>query len=481
MAELQLVVRYQTRLTRAGFYSVVALAPVWSLAAPALFGMFLGYTLQNPGVAPTYVIVTLAVVLMSITLGGIMSAALFEDDRINVSKDGLSIPLILMGLRMRRNFFWSELASATVVDSKAGETQLVLTFNNAMPIVLSTAAIKREELEQLLMAIELWASRCQRAPELIAYQAELRNDSKGKGLVSYTQMWEEELGRRFSNTSFVPLEPGQALQKGRLKVVRQLAFGGYSAIYLAQINKLELVVLKEAVVPPSVNADLRNIAEEHLAREAKLLATLSHPQIARVLDCFAEDGRHYMVLEHISGQDLRQYVKQNGPQSETTVRGWAKQLAGIVQYLHEQSPPIVHRDLTPDNILLRNDGTLVLIDFGASNQFVGTATGTMIGKQSYIAPEQLRGKAVPQSDLYALGGTLNFLLTGKEPVPLMVAHPAKLVESVSPEFDELIAKCTALDVEDRLESAFQFASLLEALPQPTESREEDKAPEAVQA
>jgi serine/threonine protein kinase len=481
MAELQLVVRYQTRLTRAGFYSVVALAPVWSLGAPALFGMFLGYTLQHPNVAPTAVIVTLALVLMSITVGGILCAALFEDDRINVSKDGLSIPLILMGMRMRRNFFWSELASATLIDSRAGKAQLVLTFNNAMPIVLSTSAIKREELEQLLMAIELWANRCQRAPELIAYQSELRNDSKGKGLVSYTQMWEEELGRRFSNTSFVPLEPGQSLQKGRLKVVRQLAFGGYSAIYLAQINKLELVVLKEAVVPPSVNADLRNIAEEHLAREAKLLATLSHPQIAKVLDCFTEEGRHYMLLEHISGQDLRQYVKQNGPQPEALVREWARQLAGIVQYLHAQSPPVIHRDLTPDNIVLRNDGTLILIDFGASNQFVGTATGTMIGKQSYISPEQLRGKAVPQSDLYALGGTLNFLLTGQEPVPLMVAHPAKTVESVSPEFDQLIANCTALDVEDRVASAEQLASLLDALPDLDESRQEGKAPEAVQA
>ncbi|HEY9718739.1 MAG TPA: protein kinase, partial [Trichormus sp.] len=364
MAELQLVVRYQTRLTRAGFYSVVALAPVWSLGAPALFGMFLGYTLQNPSVASTAVIVTIALVLMSITLGGIFCAALFEDDRINVSKDGLSIPLILMGMRMRRNFFWSELASATLVDTRAGDTQLALMFNNAMPIVLSTAAIKQPELEQLLMAIELWAARCQRSPELIAYQTELRNDSKGKGLVSYTQMWEEELGRRFSNTSFIPLEPGQALQKGRIKVVRQLAFGGFSAIYLAQINKLDLVVLKEAVVPPSVNAELRNTAEEHLAREAKLLAMLSHPQIAKVLDCFAEEGRHYMLLEHISGQDLRQYIKQNGPQPETLVREWAKQLAGIVQYLHAQSPPVIHRDLTPDNIVLRNDGALILIDFG---------------------------------------------------------------------------------------------------------------------
>ncbi len=65
--------------------------------------------------------------------------------------------------------------------------------------------------------------------------------------------------------------------------------------------------------------------------------------------------------------------------------------------------PIVHRDLTPDNLVVRNDGALVLIDFGAANQFVGSATGTVVGKQACIAPEQLRGKTVPESDLYSLG------------------------------------------------------------------------------
>lgn len=465
MAELQLAVRYRTPVTVAGLTTVVAAAPIWSLAAPALFGLVISYVCQNPAAAPTYFVVGLCLTLLSIFALGLMLAALFEDDRIQVSKDGLAIPLLLMGMRFRRNFLWSELKSATLVDveDNMADTKLCLTFGNTMPIQLRLSAIKKDELEQLLMATELWGTNCTRGPELIGYQACLKAESRESGNMSYTQMWEEELGRRFSNTSFMPLEPGHTLQNGKLKVIRQLAFGGFSAIYLAQLNKLDLVVLKEAVVPASVNEDARRTAELHLERESRFLAALHHPNIVRVMDYFVEEGRHYMVLEQIAGQDIRQYVKQNGAQSEAVVIDWASQLTDILTYLHTQDPPLVHRDLTPDNIVLRNDGKLMLIDFGASNQFVGTATGTLIGKQAYIAPEQLRGKAVTQSDIYALGGTLYFALTGKEPIPLMVAHPRQVVGETSEEFDQIIASCTELEVADRAATASEVHERLKHL------------------
>ena len=404
--------------------------------------------------------------LLSLTAIGIMLAALFEDDRIHVSKDGISIPLTLMGFKRRRNFFWNELGAATVIDAEGPAPKLILNFGNKQSLVLLTKVLKKEDLEQLLLATELWGTNCNRSPELIMYQTELRNEGNTKGLLSYTTMWEQELGRRFSSTSFLPLEPGHVLQNGRVKVVRQLAFGGFSAIYLAQLNKSDLVVLKEAVVPASADANLKASAEEHLAREGKLLALLDHPQIAKVLDCFVEDSRHYLLLEHISGQDLRQYVRQNGPQPEERVIEWGLQLAGILDYLHTQNPPIIHRDLTPDNIVMRNDGTLVLIDFGASNQFVGTATGTMIGKQAFISPEQLRGKATTQSDIYAFAGTLFFLLTGNDPTPLKVAHPKQSNEAVSDALDALVANCSAMDAENRPATAHIIEERLKQLQHP---------------
>jgi hypothetical protein len=463
MAELQLTVRYRPPSTKIGFAAICAAAPVWSLAAPALFGMLIAYVASHPACAPTWVIVTISFLLLGITASGILGAALFEDDRIHVSKDGISLPLSLMNMRLRRNFYWSELTAGELVDEGGTPARLVLYFG-ARAVALRLSAIGAGEVEQLLMAVELWGTNCKRSPDLIAYQGELRKHKKGEDgtQLSYTQMWDEELSRRFANTSFVPLEPGQTLQNGKYKLVRQLAFGGFSALYVAQMNKLDLVVLKEAVVPASANEDARRSAEEHLAREARLLFTLSHPQIARVLDYFVEDGRHYMTLEQIAGQDLRQYVRQNGPQPQNTVIDWSLQLTRILEYLHGQAPPVIHRDLTPDNVVLKNDGTLVLIDFGASNQFVGTATGTLIGKQAYMAPEQLRGKAVPQSDIYSLGGTMYFLLTGKEPTPLLEAHPRQINADVSEELDKVVAAATALDLPDRISSAGALETALEA-------------------
>jgi serine/threonine-protein kinase len=224
----------------------------------------------------------------------------------------------------------------------------------------------------------LWGSDCERSPALIEYQNRIQNENKGLDRLGYTQMWEEELGRRFNATAFLPLEPGHTLQRGKLKVIRQLAFGGLSAIYLVQKEELDMFVLKEAVVPLDADADQRSHAEQHLKRESEMLFCLYHPNIAHVIDYFVEDDRNYLLLEYVNGQDLRQFVKQNGPQSEAKVAQWAMQVARALQFVHSQTPPVIHRDVTPDNMVLKNDGTLVLIDFGAANEFLGTATGTLV-------------------------------------------------------------------------------------------------------
>jgi len=101
-----------------------------------------------------------------------------------------------------------------------------------------------------------------------------------------------------------------------------------------------------------------------------------------------------------------------------------------------------------------------LIDFGAANEFIGTATGTLIGKQAYIAPEQLRGKATPQSDFYALSGTLYFLLTGKDPIPLSVSRPSKENIAIDKRLDDLVAKLSAFEVEDRQQNAQEILDTL---------------------
>jgi serine/threonine protein kinase len=126
----------------------------------------------------------------------------------------------------------------------------------------------------------------------------------------------------------------------------------------------------------------------------------------------------------------------------------------------------MHRDVTPDNIVLNNYGSIVLIDFGASNEFIGTATGTLIGKQSYMAPEQLRGKATCQSDIYAFGACLFFLLTGWDPLPLAACHPATVLPEIPQELDDLIASMTAQEQTSRTadfsEVIARLANILDA-------------------
>jgi tRNA A-37 threonylcarbamoyl transferase component Bud32 len=463
MADLELTVHCRTAPNRVGFTIMCLLFPVWALIVPTCLGLVSAMIMQYP--VSAFVAFTLLFGLGIIPIASVFLTAFFEDDRLNLSKDSLSFPLFMMlGLRGRRSRSWQELVSANIVRSPdPGKDKVLLRFAGGENMTLKSSWFNKAEMEQLLLSLELWGGNCDRTPALMDYQRELQNENSGVGKQSYTQMWEEELGRRFNATAFVPLEPDHTLRNGSLKVVKQIAFGGLSAIYLAQKNETDMVVLKEAVVPASSDAETRAKAEEMFNREAALLVKLNHPQIAKVLDHFVDDGRNYLMLEYINGQDLRQHVKQNGPQNEQTVVQWAVEIAEILVYLHKQNPPIIHRDLTPDNLVLKNDGTVRLIDFGAANQFVGTATGTLVGKQAYIAPEQLRGKADLQSDIYSFGGTLYYLLTGKDPMPLMAAHPKEVMGDISDELDALVAELTAFDKTKRVASAHDALDRLKAI------------------
>jgi hypothetical protein len=469
VAELELSIRYKTLPVKVGLGVMSVLFPVWALVLPFCLGLFISLLIQSAATIPPLVAAAVLLGLLLLPVLGILMTAVCEDDRILVSKEGLAFPLFMLpALGYRRERVWSDLAQAQIRWSRgpspARGDKLVLFFKSGGRAVCGLGGISNSDLEQFLLAVEIWGSGCERQPELIEFQNTLQNENKGLETLSYTQMWEEELSRRFNATSFVPLEPGHLLQGGRLKVLRQLAFGGLSAIYLAQRAGLDLVCLKESVIPASANEEARLKAVEMFNREADLLVKLNHPQIAKVLDHFADGGRNYLLIEYINGQDLRQLVKQHGPQAEETVLKWGVQICEILAYLHERIIPIIHRDVTPDNLVVREDGMLTLIDFGAANEFVGTATGTLVGKQSYIAPEQFRCRATTQSDIYALGGTMFYLLTGRDPEALMESHPKEINADISDAADTIIANCTKLEVGQRFSKAADaHAAILDAL------------------
>ncbi|MBX9671740.1 MAG: serine/threonine protein kinase [Candidatus Obscuribacterales bacterium] len=279
---------------------------------------------------------------------------------------------------------------------------------------------------------------------------------------SYTELWNDDIAMRHGSTNFMPLPCGHLLQSGRIRVISELATGGLSAVYLVEPrDRKEKLVLKESVLPLDMPPELMNKARELFHREVRLLSALNHERIAKVVDCFVERGRDYLLVEHISGRTLRQ-IAGGAPIVPERALELALQLSDIVAYLHSQQPPVVHRDVTPDNILVTDEDKVFLIDFGASNEFVGVATGTTVGKKSYIAPEQFRGKAQLASDLYSFGATLYFALTGKDPVALStstVESGSALVERLS----RVVEKATELELADRYQNIGEVIADLEEL------------------
>jgi hypothetical protein len=205
------------------------------------------------------------------------------DNSIVISKFGIELPFFLgTTYGLRRNFAWAAIRKADVVESER-KCEIVIYTTDRFPVHLDVKCFAPEELEQLLVALNVWAQNCEKNPALELLHDKLQKDSDARLLPNYTAMWEEELAHRFSSTAYVPLEPGHVLQNGMLKVVNQLSFGGLSAVYLCQRNERDLVVLKEAVIPEDGDSEMKERSMEFLLREASLLAKLDHAAIVKVI------------------------------------------------------------------------------------------------------------------------------------------------------------------------------------------------------
>ena len=283
---------------------------------------------------------------------------------------------------------------------------------------------------------------------------------------SHTSLWLQVLSSAPKRLREDALDNKSVVGNGRYHIIDQLGAGGQGTAYLAEVLNSTVigqplhVVLKEFVLPAEASLQVSKRAFEKIERESALLKRLCHPQIVRLLDLFVDDHRAYLVLEHVPGHSLRQTVKEHGPMREADVVAMARQMANVLEHLHTQEPPVIHRDFTPENIILMPDGQMKLIDFDVAQHLESSATRTIVGKHSYISPEQFRGHASEQSDIYALGASLYFLLTGKEPMPISQAHPAEISPILSKEINDIVAQCTAINLKERYSSA---RALIEAL------------------
>jgi outer membrane protein assembly factor BamB/tRNA A-37 threonylcarbamoyl transferase component Bud32 len=282
--------------------------------------------------------------------------------------------------------------------------------------------------------------------------------------------------------------PEGYLLEDRYRVLEVLAVGGMSAVYRAQdlrFSKVTRVCAIKEMISSASDADVRAMVLRNFERETNILATLSHPGIVQVYDCFTEEDRSYLVLEYVRGKDLEAVLDgTKGFLSQQEVIKWAVQICEVLSYLHSHEPrPIVFRDIKPSNIMLDEYGRIKLIDFGIAKMFQSGKKGTMIGTEGYSPPEQYQGIADPRVDIYALGATLHHLLSKRDPRleppfsferrPIHEANP-----SVSRELVEVVNKALEYDVNDRYGSAEEMQRALVGLGSTQVRRGVDSGPPA---
>lgn len=247
----------------------------------------------------------------------------------------------------------------------------------------------------------------------------------------------------------------------RYRIEARLGAGGMGVVYRAYDMRLDC---RCAIKEMTLLGESDGIRADMLTRfrgEAQLLRRLSHPGLPRVHDLFEEEGNHFLVQDFVDGENLSTHLERVGRPGlpEPEVRAIALEALDILGYLHGQSPPVLHRDVKPSNLMRQSgSGALVLVDFGIARD-VMQSTGTPIGTASYCAPEQWTGRAVPASDLYALGATMVHLLTGEPPTPLQCGVP----DGLSPGMQAFIGKAVAPKATHRYRSAKEMARVVQAL------------------
>jgi serine/threonine-protein kinase len=271
------------------------------------------------------------------------------------------------------------------------------------------------------------------------------------------------------------------LLRERYRVTKSLGQGGFGATFLALDEALpgEPSCVIKQLRPSGTAPHVLQMARELFEREAVTLGRIGiHPQVPRLLDYFEDREHFYLIQEYVHGSTIQQEVKHSGVSTEAGVKQFLSEILPLLQYIHSQK--VIHRDIKPANLIRRaQDARLVLIDFGAvKNQVNQTAamqsghtalTAYAIGTPGFAPPEQMAMRPVYGSDIYALGITCIYLLTGKSPKDLEY-NPAtgevmwQHLVHASDHFAQVLAKMMDVSVRNRYQSADEVLRALEMEP-----------------
>jgi serine/threonine protein kinase len=276
-------------------------------------------------------------------------------------------------------------------------------------------------------------------------------------------------------------QPGQILQE-RYQLQKQLGKNAGRQTWLAtdiKVSPTSPVTVKLLAFNPQMQWDELKLFE----REAQVIKNLNHPQIPKYRDYFSVDEREGgglpwfgLVQEYIPGDSLKQLLDAGKRFTEKEVRSFAVEVLNILIYLHKLSPPVIHRDIKPSNLIVGKNKQIYLVDFGAVQDRAKAegVTFTVVGTSGYAPPEQLWGKAVPASDLYALGATLIHLLTGTSPADLPQRRMGIQFRDkvrINPDFADWIERMVKPAPEKRFSTArqaldaWQFSTVSSEMPE----------------
>lgn len=268
------------------------------------------------------------------------------------------------------------------------------------------------------------------------------------------------------------------LFRDRYRIVQALGRGGFGVTYLAR--DMVLPGLPECVIkqlrPKTTNQAILRRAAERFEREARILGQLgSHAQIPQLLAYFEHKGEFFLVQEYIRGYNLARELKTKGVSSEATVKRFLREILPVLEYVHQNQ--VIHRDIKPLNIIrCQDDDRLVLIDFGAvkeqiieAGELTQRATTQFIGTVGFAPPEQLALRPVYASDIYAIGVTCLYMLTGRPPMEFESDLQTGEIlwrkdVQVSPYFGQVLDRMLKVSLCDRYRSAAQVLRALELEP-----------------
>lgn len=252
----------------------------------------------------------------------------------------------------------------------------------------------------------------------------------------------------------------------KYEILSLIGEGGMSRVWLARDQRLNKLWAVKEIGRTARDAN-NTVVVQSLIAEANLMKRLDHPALPRIVDIIEDGKTIYVVMDYVEGESLKKVMRDAGhPMAEEDVISWGIQLCDVLEYLHTRTPPVIYRDMKPGNIMLREDGTVKLIDFGIAREYKeGRTSDTQIlGTRGYAAPEQFSRNVQTdaRTDIYSLGVTLYTLVTGRSPADDPVLHPIREINpALSEGLEHIITRATRQDPDQRYQSCAEMRYDLE--------------------